>query len=224
MKEKKINLATKITILRIIFTILILIFIIVIYLLSYNNVDFFINSLIEIKLNNITISTINIYYLIIMGLFIIASLSDMLDGYIARKRNEITDVGKFLDPLADKMLIDSLLVFLSIGFNNSETCLKYHWFLVVLMIIRDLLVDALRLLAAKKNIAIGANCWGKLKTWAQIISICAILLNGFPFAYFDYKWSSFLHIDDFICYITAFISLFSGFIYYKNYFKLIKNT
>ena len=78
---------------------------------------------------------------------------------------------------------------------------------------RDIVVDALRFIAASKGKVIAANIFGKLKTVFEMIAICAVLLNGFPFRYFDASWPTGLHIADFLVYIATAASLVSGFIY-----------
>ena len=98
---------------------------------------------------------------------------------------------------------------------------------VVLMIARDLIVDALRLVAVKKNIVIAANIFGKAKTVLEMIAIGAVLLNGFPFRYFDVNWPAGLHIADFLVYLATLASLVSGVIYViqnRHVFKEEKNN
>lgn len=213
-KEKKINLPTKITIARIVIASFLLIAIFVLY---------FLDSYYVVKISDASISiggnsgTINIYMIVIFIIFLIASFTDFLDGYIARKYNMVTDLGKFLDPIADKMLINGLSIFLALNFISISSNLKFPFFCVILMIIRDLIVDGLRFMAASKNIVIAANIFGKLKTVLQMIAISFVLLNGWPFSYFDYNRPQYIHITDFICYIACFVSILSGVIYlYQN--------
>ncbi len=119
-------------------------------------------------------------------LFIIGSITDAIDGHIARSRNLVTDFGKFMDPLADKFLVDSAFVLL---------CVRTDWtghsqvlpFLVILFIGRDLAMDGLRMLAAGKGIVLAANIWGKVKTGIQMGLIPVLFLNGFPFSLFPTK-------------------------------------
>jgi phosphatidylglycerophosphate synthase len=100
-----------------------------------------------------------------------------LDGYLARKWNQVTDLGKFLDPIADKLLVNSVLVFLAVPFAFAPNQIHVPVFCVILMIGRDLVVDALRFVAAKKNYVIAANMFGKAKTVAQMIALPFIFLN-----------------------------------------------
>lgn len=223
----KINLPTKITISRIILALILLIGVSVLYYLDYFKV-------IDISSFNIYLKEeyyINSISLIILALFLIASFTDFLDGYLARSRNLVTDLGKFLDPLADKMLINGLMIFLSINFYslsslneiNKQVSSTFPFFCVIFMVVRDLIVDSLRFVAAKKGKVIAANIFGKIKTVTQMIAISALLLNNFPFFYFDYLFPSLLKVSDLLCYIALFFSLLSGFIYLKDNFKNVFN-
>lgn len=106
-------------------------------------------------------------------LFIIASITDMLDGKIARKRGLITDFGKFADPLADKILVTSaLLCFLQLGLCDSVA--------IIIVLFREFTVTSIRLVAASKGEVVAANIWGKIKTVVQMIAIITILtMQGF---------------------------------------------
>lgn len=224
---KKINLPTKITIFRIVLSFIIILGLIALYFVDkfMGDEPYFVASLgFSFELIQGCVVKINYVYVAVFIIFLAASISDCIDGHIARSRNLITDLGKFLDPVADKMLINSLLIFLAIGFpsmNKEGGYLSFHWFLVVLMIVRDLVVDGLRLIGATKNVVISANVYGKLKTIFQMIAIGLVLVNGFPFAIFDANWPEFLHITEIICYIATFISILSGVIYVKDNKKVL---
>ena len=158
-------------------------------------------------------------YFISFFIFIIASFSDFLDGHIARKYNLVTTYGKFMDPIADKLLVDSLLIILAC--SNMET--KIPLIVVVVMIARDLVVDAVKLIASSKNKIVAANIWGKLKTVAQMVALSFVLLNDFPFSYFDGT----VNISVILCYIAGLFSLLSMVIYIiqnKEVFKDEKNN
>ena len=166
---------------------------------------------------------INLVYLIICIIFIIAALTDYLDGHLARKLNLVTDFGKFLDPIADKLLNDATMIFLlvpqayALNQRHDITALTILAVCVVIMIGRDLVVDALRLIAVQKNIVIAANIFGKAKTVLQMIAIPMLLLNDWPFSYFDSKWPESLQISNIFFYIATLMSLISGIIYvYQN--------
>jgi CDP-diacylglycerol---glycerol-3-phosphate 3-phosphatidyltransferase len=137
------NLANKITILRIILVPVFLFFI-----------------LVKIKYG-VYIAT---------AVFIIAALTDTLDGYIARSRNQITKFGKFLDPLADKLIVTAALISL-VELKQLST-----W-VVMIIVAREFMITALRAVAATEGIVIAASKWGKAKTVIQIIAIAAALIE-----------------------------------------------
>ena len=211
---KKINLPTKITLARIALATFLIIGIIVLYFLDQFNV-FSIAEVGNVALND-SGAYINWIMIILMLVFLIASMTDFLDGYLARKNNEVTDLGKFLDPIADKMLINSMMVFLALNFVSLASHQRFAFFLVIIMIIRDLVVDGLRFMVAKKNVVVAANIFGKLKTVTQMVAIIVVFLNGFPFSYFDYNWPAYIHVSDWLCYIATFFSVLSGVIYVKQ--------
>jgi CDP-diacylglycerol--glycerol-3-phosphate 3-phosphatidyltransferase len=185
----KINLALKITFFRIILIPIILL----ILLVPINTKDYF--YLFNIK--------IYIPYFIALLIFIVASLSDAIDGYVARSTNTVTTLGKFLDPVADKLLVNSVLIYLC-SVNQIPVLV------VIIMILRDMAVDALRLVAAQKNIVIAASILGKLKTIFQMVSICLVLLYAFP----DTPLQPLVL---YLVYFSTLISLLSGVNYfYKN--------
>ena len=90
---------------------------------------------------------------------------------------------------------------------------RIHWLVTVIMVSRDIIVDAIRMVMCEKNVVVAANIFGKLKTVFQMVAISLVLLNGWPFSYFDHSWPAGLHITDFIVYIATFVSLMSGIIY-----------
>lgn len=108
-------------------------------------------------------------------IFIVAALTDSLDGYIARSRNQITKFGKFMDPLADKLLVSAALI-------SLVELDKLSAWVVVVIIAREFAITGLRVLAASEGITIAANWWGKIKTITQIVAIVSLLINNFPFS------------------------------------------
>ena len=171
-------------------------------------------------------TNINLIFLIVCIFFIVASLTDFLDGYLARKNNQVTDLGKFLDPVADKLLVNSMIIFLSapsVFAPYASTNISFNVWCVIIMIARDIVVDALRFIASSKNVVIAANIFGKMKTVLQMVAIVLVLLNGFPFSYFDNNWISGLHITDFVVYLATFVSFMSGVIYVIQNRKVLKN-
>lgn len=142
--------------------------------------------------------------LILAILFVVGSATDVIDGKIARKYNLITNFGKFFDPLADKFLVNSALIFLA--------CYgRIPALIIILMIGRDLAVDGIRFMAASKGEVIAANIFGKLKTVFQMVTIPFVMLNGFPFNYL-FKEHTYIFLDVLLS-ITCAMSLISGFIY-----------
>ncbi len=111
-------------------------------------------------------------------IFIIASITDKLDGYIARKRNEITTFGKFADPLADKILVLAAMMLL-VEFN------KLPAWIPIIVIAREFIVSGYRLIAVEKGgKVIAASMWGKLKTVTQMVAITLIFLDNNAYAAF----------------------------------------
>ncbi len=154
---------------------------------------------------------ISLYYLISVVVFLLASFTDFLDGYLARKWNQVTDLGKFLDPVADKLLVDSALIYLIVP-HFVESTLTISIFCVIVMIGRDLVVDAMRFIAAGKGKVLAANIFGKIKTVLQMIAIALIFLNGWPFSYFDASWGPW-RIANIFMYLATLASFMSGLIY-----------
>lgn len=105
-----------------------------------------------------------------VAIFIIASLTDLLDGKIARKYNLVTNFGKFMDPLADKLLVCAALICL------IELDRVPAW-IVIIIISREFIISGFRLIAADNRVVIAANYWGKFKTTFQMIMVCLMIVN-----------------------------------------------
>ena len=202
------NTPTKITVTRIAAIVLM---IIALFVLSFFG---------NLNLPELGNTGINLIFLIIFVFFLVASFTDFLDGYLARKNNQVTDLGKFLDPVADKLLINSMVIFLvapSIFAPYTTNQLDFNVWCAIILIARDIVVDALRFIAAKKNVVIAANIFGKMKTVLEMVAISLVLLNGFPFRYFDQGWVTRIAV-----YLCTAVSLLSGIIYVvqnRNVFK-----
>ena len=107
---------------------------------------------------------------IALAIFIVASLTDTLDGYLARKNNQVTNFGKFMDPLADKLLVCSALIcLLSNGMISTVV--------VLIIIAREFIISGFRLVAVDNGIVIAASWWGKAKTISQMIMIILLILH-----------------------------------------------
>lgn len=214
------NTPTKITVSRIVMIVLMLIALATLEIIARTT------NLLDSKCLYVGNSNINVIYLVVCCIFIIAALTDTLDGYLARKNNQVTDLGKFLDPVADKLLVNSMIIFLCIsraGLYTGSNQIVFPSFCAIIMVARDIVVDALRFIAAKKNVVIAANVFGKAKTVCQMVTIPLVLLNGWPFAYFDINWNPYLRIVSFFIYITTFVSLMSGVIYVIQNKSVFKN-
>lgn len=107
---------------------------------------------------------------IALALFVVASLTDWLDGYIARKYNLVTNFGKFMDPIADKLLVCSALICL------VELCSIPSW-IVIIIIAREFIINGFRLIASDNGVVIAASYWGKFKTTFQMIMICLMIAD-----------------------------------------------
>jgi CDP-diacylglycerol--glycerol-3-phosphate 3-phosphatidyltransferase len=147
--------------------------------------------------------------LIIAGLFVIASVTDFFDGYIARKYQMITTMGKFLDPIADKIIVNTAMILLiPIG--------RIPAWIVAITIIRDLIVDVIRSIASSEGIYIQASRLGKQKTVAQIIAVTALILH-YSF------WGINTHIVGIvILYIAFFLTIYSGIDYCLEMYRRIE--
>ena len=119
-----------------------------------------------------------IYRIIADVIFVVASLTDMLDGKIARKSNLVTNFGKFMDPLADKLLVCSAMICL------IETKQLASW-IVIIIVAREFIISGFRLIAVENNVVIAANYWGKFKTVFQMLMIIVLVANiGLPVFYY----------------------------------------
>lgn len=150
-------------------------------------------------------------HLVAAILFLIASFTDWVDGYYARKYNLVTNLGKFLDPLADKLLVSAALICL------VELGLAPAW-LVIIIISREFAVTGLRLVAAGEGIVLAAGQMGKLKTTLQIGAAGFLLLHHFPFSYIGFP------IGTVFLYAAGLITVISGVDYFVKNWHVMRDS
>lgn len=146
---------------------------------------------------------ISLFNLIVLAIFIFACLTDFFDGQIARRRNLVTTFGKFADPIADKLLINTMLILLA-----HEHIIPV--LLVVIMLGRDIIVNGCRMMAAGNGIVVAAGVLGKTKTVAQMLAICLHLLNNLPFE----LWH--LPMAEILIWFATLVSVMSGYAYFAE--------
>lgn len=191
------NLPNKLTVFRIIL-VPIMIFV---WLFPYEQFNF---MFYEFNFGPVSLSSLNIVVLVI---FALASITDMLDGMIARKYNMITTFGKFADPIADKLLVNTTLIIM----------VSKHLIPVlpaVIMLGRDIIVDGCRMIASKNGVVVAAGYLGKLKTVSQMITIILVLLNNLPFELYSIPMAS---IVLWFATLTSVMGGYSYFIQLKDY-------
>ena len=177
---------------------------------------------------------ISITWLLVALIFVIASITDKLDGYLARSRNQVTTFGKFLDPIADKILVLSALVIL-VEYGKIPSWIP------IIVLAREFIVSGYRLIAVEKGgKVIAASKWGKLKTVTQMIAIIFCFLDKFEFGQFIFRVSSDVVVNSAGIYMTTvqfainiistimlivsiIATIFSGMDYLKNGKDLLKD-
>ena len=186
------NTPTKLTVLRIILTVVVILFML------------FPFYAVGIEMPKVLIGGIyvRVEYFIAGTIFIIASLTDFLDGYLARKNNQVTDLGKMLDAIADKLLVNPILIVLAVqGFITP-------WIPVVI-IFRDIVVDAIKMEAGRKGKVQAAISSGKIKTASMMVGIVLTFFYNLPFE----LWG--LRVSDFLLYFATIMSVISMVEYYR---------
>lgn len=170
---------------------------IIVYLIPYQSLG------IEISVFDVLSTSLSLLDIILFLIFALSALTDYLDGYIARKQHLITTFGKFIDPIADKLIVNTTLLLLASTHD-------IHIIIPIIMISRDIIVDAIRLVASQKNVVLAASYLGKAKTMTQMIAICLLLLNNIVFAG--------LHIpmDQIMIWLATLISFVSGVDYFMK--------
>ena len=177
-----------------------------------------------IFLTVILMDTLPHRFLIACIVFSIGSITDAIDGHLARKNNQITNFGKFLDPIADKILTTSaLLAFMSMGLCNI-------W-IVMLVLTREFAIASVRMIAAAGGVVIPANIWGKIKTVSQMTFTILIMLLGEAYYIVETSYAElFARLPDLslvsngLLWITAILTVISGIIYLNDSKRIIDFT
>ena len=185
------NLANKLTMLRIFLTVVL----IVILLFPF--------YMVNVEFPKVLIGTISvdIKYFIAAGIFAIASITDALDGHIARSHNMVTDFGKMTDAIADKMLVNSTLIILSAQGMVSQV-------ITVIIVFRDTVVDTIKMIAGSKGKVVAAIKTGKVKTTFLMLGIVLTLCYNLPFELFN------LDVANFLLVLATVFAIISGIEYY----------
>ncbi|WP_124727510.1 CDP-diacylglycerol--glycerol-3-phosphate 3-phosphatidyltransferase [Staphylospora marina] len=190
------NLANKITFFRILLVPVVMLFL-----------------LVRLDLGQIRVGEafLTVSELIATLMFVLAAVTDGLDGYVARKNKMVTNLGKFLDPLADKLLITAAMVSL-VEMQRLEA-----WIAIVI-ISREFAVTGLRLVAAAEGHVIAASSLGKLKTIVQVVAIVSLMLNNAPFSSFAFPFSMIM------TWLAVVITIISGIDYFIKNRNLVSVT
>ena len=196
------NVPNRITLCRIILSILLLV--LIIFPMEKIGIDFP-----EFKIANVII---NSKYLICGVIFMIASLTDFLDGYLARKYNLVTDLVKVMDDIADKVLVNGVLIVLAVEGYISVV-------VPVVIVSRDIFVDSIKMVAGQKSGAVGASKAGKFKTAFMLVGITLLFFQDIPFSLLGVNF-----VSRTIIMIATVLSVISGIQYYVKNKKYLFDT
>jgi len=193
------NLPNKITMVRIFLAVLVLLLLMFPYgAVGVSVPEYEVTTNVTLKLN----------YIIAGVIFVIASVTDFLDGNIARKNNLVTDFGKVMDAIADKVLVNGVLMILA--FNGNIPLV-----IPVVIITRDTVVDSIKMVAGSKGNVVGASIWGKLKTICMMVGLSLVFFSNLPFELLGFR------LDYILLIIATVLSIYSGIQYFivnKQYF------
>ena len=193
-KKKGMNLPNKITCVRLVLSVIVLL--ILLFPWRDVNVEWPVYSVLGVE-------NVNLKYIIAGVLFMIASVTDFLDGYIARKYNMVTDFGKVMDAIADKVLVNGVLIILAYD--------KFIPLLVpVIIITRDIVVDSIKMASGSKGRVVAASWPGKIKTMCMMIGVTLTFFYNMPFAFIGNG----IRIADIFVYVATIMSIVSGCQYY----------
>lgn len=158
---------------------------------------------IEMPVYHVGFVSLPLLNIIVLGLFAFTSFTDFLDGYLARKNNQVTTFGKFIDPIADKCLTTTMFILLAV--KGEIPAIP-----VVVMIWRDIVVDGARMMASSKGVVMSAGILGKIKTVSQMFCIILVMLNNIPFESIN------LPMCDILLWFSTIISVLGGIDYYNQ--------
>lgn len=192
------NIPNRLTLIRLVFVPIIVFF--AIFPFAQFNIVFG-----YIMVDFVSVPVVNI---IILVLFVIASFTDFLDGYLARKHNLVTTFGKFVDPLADKLLVNTM--FILFAYQGVVPVLA-----VLIMLWRDTAIEGVRMIAARSGVTIAAAFLGKVKTVSQMITVVLYLVSNLPFELVQ------LPVHELMLWFTVAISVASGISYFLQAKDLI---
>ena len=195
------NLPNKLTVIRVLLVPLL----ILVYMFPYDTTG------INVPVYHILDTDISLVNIIILVIFIVASITDYFDGRIARSKKLITTFGKFADPIADKLLVNTNFLLLA-----SDG--KINIIIPIIMISRDTIVDAIKMSAASKQVVVAASKLGKLKTVSQMIALCFLLVNNFPFSVLG------IDLATILAWIATVISVISGIDYFIKNREMLMET
>ena len=189
---KNMNLPNKLTVMRV------LLIPVIIILSIIEAINFEGNFLEEKLFFNVSVGN-----LIILVIFAIASFTDFLDGRIARKRNLVTDFGKVMDAIADKVLVNGILIILA--YNHDISVI-----VPVIIVIRDTIVDSIKMVSGNNGKVVAASIAGKIKTATMMVGICFVLAGNIPMEFFG------IAFDQLLILLATCLSIYSGIEYFMN--------
>ena len=193
-KKKGMNLPNKITCVRLVISAIVLIMLVIPW--NQMGIHFPVFQVYGVE-------NVDLKYIIAGVLFMIGSVTDFLDGYIARKYNMVTDFGKVMDAIADKMLVNGVLIILA--YNHYLPVV-----VPVIIITRDIIVDSIKMASGSKGKVVAASWAGKIKTICMMIGVTLVFFYNMPFAFI----ASGLRIDYFFVFVAVIMSIISGCQYY----------
>ncbi len=147
------------------------------------------------------VQNVDLKYIVAGVLFLVGSVTDFLDGYIARKYNLVTDFGKVMDAIADKVLVNGVLILFACGEDP-----RLHVIIPVIIITRDIVVDSIKMASGNKGKVVAASWPGKIKTICMMIGLTLLFFYNMPFAFIGHG----IPVGDFFVYVATIMSIISG--------------